>query len=261
MKRFMAMVAFLGAASIGCYSTYDPYYSDYAYYDPYYYGYDSYYTYSYIDPYGVYYYSTPTTQAIDLNAAAASIADRANTYYTPAGCAMATASGPSVSYTFNNCDGAFGMKSVSGAAKLDLSESNGQLGFTASSTDLTVDGHPYLLDLNGTATRAGTQRSVTMTSHSRATDQVDSRDANITMTWEQGSGCVTLNGQGGSTRGDKTTTSTITNYQRCMNQCPTAGKVTVEAKGDVFTTEFNGTSTAVVKAPNGDTKNYDLKCP
>lgn len=260
MKRLMAMVGFLAVAITGCYSTYDPYYYDYAYYDPYYYGDDAYYAYTWVDPYGVYYYSTPTAQAIDLNAAAAAIANRANTYYTPAGCAVATASGPSVSYTFNNCDGAFGLMSVSGSVKLDLSESNGQLGFAASSTDLSVDGRPYVLDLSGTATQAGTQRSVTMTSHSRATDQVDSRDAQMTITWEQGTECVTINGQGGSTRGDLTTTSTITNYQRCMNQCPTAGKVTVEAKGDVFTTEFNGTSTAVVRAPNGDTKNYDLKC-
>ncbi|MFL5349161.1 MAG: hypothetical protein ACJ8AT_30545 [Hyalangium sp.] len=260
MKRFKAVLTLMAVVFTGCYSTYDPYYYDYAYYDPYYYGYDSYYAYSWVDPYGTYYYSDPTTQAIDLNAAAASIAGRANTYFTPAGCAVATSSGPMVNYTFTNCDGAFGLMSVSGTAQLTLSESNGQLGFTANSTDLNAGGHPYILDLNGTATRAGTQRQVAMTSHSRASDQVDSRDAQMTVTWEEGSGCVTMNGQGGSTRGGMTTNSTITDYRRCANQCPTAGKVSVEGPSGVFTTEFNGSSTVEVKAPNGHTKNYDLKC-
>nr|QKW93841.1 hypothetical protein [Vitiosangium cumulatum] len=263
MKRFKAMVSLFAVAMTGCYATYDPYYYDYAYYDPYWYGYDAYYAYSWVDPYGVYYYSAPHTMQnrIDLNAAATAIADRANTYYTPAGCAAATASGPTVNYNFNNCEGAFGLKSVSGAVRLELSESNGQLMFTGTSTDLTAGGQPFILDLSGTATRSGTQRVVTMRSHSRAPDRVDSRDEQITMTWEQGSGCVTLNGQGGSTRGDMVTTSTITGYQLCENQCPTAGMVTVEGEDGVFTTEFNGTSTATVTAPNGDTKNYDLQCP
>lgn len=261
MKRFKAMVSLFAMAMTGCYTTYDPYYYDYAYYDPYYYGYDAYYAYGWADPYGVYYFSAPTTQQIDLNAAAAAIASRADAYFTPAGCAGATASGATVNYNFNNCQGAFGLRSVSGAAQVVLSESNGQLVFTATSTSLTVDGRPYILDVNATATRAGNQRSVTMRSRSRAPDQVDSRDVQFTMNWVQGSGCVTLNGQGGSTRDDLVTTSTISDYQRCANECPSAGKVVVDSKGDTFTTEFNGSSTVEVKDPKGDTKRYDLKCP
>jgi hypothetical protein len=263
MKHFKAMVSLVALAMSGCASTYyDPYYYDYAYYDPYWYGYDAYYAYSWVDPYGVYYFSAPAAQAIDLNAAAAAIAQRADTYFTPAGCAGATASGATVNYNFNNCEGAFGLKSVSGAVTLQLSDSNGQLAFTATSTNLTAGGSPFILDLSGTATRAGTQRVVTTRSHSRDPDKVDSRDEQMTITWEQGSGCVTINGQGGSTRGDLVTTSTITNYQRCENQCPTAGKVTVENnKNGAFTAEFNGTSMVKVTAPNGNTKDYDLKCP
>jgi hypothetical protein len=262
MKRFKTMLSLVALAMSGCYATtYDPYYYDYAYYDPYYYGYDAYYAYSWFDPYGVYYFSAPSAQAIDVNAAAAALAQRADAYYTPAGCAQATASGATVNYTFNNCDGAFGLKSVSGGVKLTLSDSNGQLAFTGTSTDLTAGGVPFILDVNGVATRSGTQRVVTMTSHSRSPDQASTRDEQMTVTWEQGSGCVTMNGQGGSTKGDLTTTATVANYQRCQNQCPTAGKVTVENKDGAFTTEFNGTSTAKVTAPDGSTKNYDLKCP
>jgi hypothetical protein len=261
MKRLKAMVSLFAVAMGGCYTTYDPYYYDYAYYDPYWYGYDAYYAYGWVDPYGVYYYSDRTAQqAIDVNAAAAAIASRASTYYTPAGCAMATASGSTVSYTFDNCEGSYGLAGVSGAVKLELSENNGQLAFAATSTDLTAGGHPFILDVSGTATRAGDQRTVTMTSHSRAPDLTDSRDVQLTMTWEQGSGCVTLNGQGGSTRSDKTTTSTIADYRRCVGQCPSSGKVTVDGADGVFTMDFNGSDTAAVKAPNGKTKNYTIQC-
>jgi hypothetical protein len=152
------------------------------------------------------------------------------------------------------------LKSVSGALELELSESNGQLVFTATSSNLTADDNPFILDLKATATRAGTQRSVTIMSNSRSPDLVDSREAQITMTWEQGSGCVTMNGQGGSTRGGLVTTSTITGYQRCMNQCPTAGRVTVESEKGVFTTEFNGSSTVEVTDPDGEKQSYDLNC-
>jgi len=255
-----AMVSLFAVGMWGCYDTYDPYYYDYSYYDPYYYAYDAYYAYGWVDPYGIYYYSDPTAQVIDLNAAAAAIASRASTYYTPAGCVMATASGSTVSYTFDDCEGSYGLTGVSGAVKLELSESNGQLAFTATSSDLTVAGEPFILDMDGTATSAGNQRTVTVRSRSRAPSQVDSRDVQMTMTWEAGTGCVTLNGSGGSTRGDITTTSTITGYHRCAGQCPDSGKVTVDSKDGVFTTEFDGSDTAVVRAPNGDTKNFGLQC-
>ncbi|KFA88680.1 hypothetical protein [Archangium violaceum] len=262
MKRFKAMVSLFAMTMTGCYATYyDPYYYDYAYYDPYWYGYDAYYAYSWVDPYGVYYFSAPVTAQVDVNAAATAIADRANTYYTPAGCAGAVASGSTVTYNFNNCSGAFGLNSVSGTVRLELSETNGQLVLKASSTDLTAGGRPYILDLDAVATRSGTQRVVTMTSRSRSPDTADSRNEQITMNWEQGSGCVTMNGQGGSTRDDLTTTATVSNFQRCENQCPSAGKVTVESKDGAFTTEFNGSSTATVTGPDGDTKRYELNCP
>ncbi len=100
MNRLKVMVPALAVAMAGCVSTYDPYYYDYTYDDPYWYGYDSYYVYSWVDPYGLYYFSAPSTQTLDVNAAAQAIADRANTstYFSPAGCAGAVASGATVTY-------------------------------------------------------------------------------------------------------------------------------------------------------------------
>ncbi|MGC4118482.1 MAG: hypothetical protein QM765_28795 [Myxococcales bacterium] len=200
----LACVAALTA--IGCAATYyDPYYYDDAYYDPYYYSYDAAYAYTWYDPYGVYYYGTldqsQTAPAGDLNAAAAAIAQRAQNYYSPSGCVTATASGTTVTYTFNNCVGPFQTRPISGTVNLTLSQpTSGGLTFKGTSTNLTIDGKPFILDVTATGTSSGTQRTVTLNSHSRLTDRTDSRDTQGTLTWTQGSDCFALNGKGTSTR-------------------------------------------------------------
>jgi hypothetical protein len=263
MKRLLAMITVLGSMISGCAAYYDPYYYDYAYYDPYYYGYDSAYVYGWVDPYGTVYFSSTSaaqTTTIDLTNAAAQIAAGAKSYYTPPECVTATASGPTVNYLFEDCAGPFGLRSVSGQAALNLSETNGQLGLTASSTNLEVDGRPFILDLTATATRAGTQRVVTISSSSRSPAVVDSRTSQSTMSWEQGSGCIEVSGQGGSTRDDLTTTSTVTGYLRCADQCPSAGTVTVQNVEGTFTATFDGTDNLQVTAPDGSQKDYNLNC-
>ncbi|MHB8875298.1 MAG: hypothetical protein ACYC8T_16555 [Myxococcaceae bacterium] len=247
----------------GCGAYYDPYYYDYVYYDPYYYGYDASYVYGWYDPYGVYYFTSSAqgqTAAIDLNAAAVQIAARAATYYTPAGCVSATPSGATVTYVFSDCTTQFASRPISGTVVVDLSQSGGQLIFTGSSSDLKVDGRPFILDLKAAATSAGTQRVVTITSSSRSPDNTDARQSQATMTWQQGSGCFEVNAQGSATSGSVTTNSTITNFQRCVGQCPTAGTVSVEGPKGLFTSTFNGEGTMTVTAPNGKQQTYDLQC-
>lgn len=262
MKRLLSKLGLVLLALSGCYGSYyyDPYYYDYVYYDPYWYGYDAAYAYTWVDPYGVYYFAQTST--IDLNAAAGQIAARAGTYFTPAGCLTATASGTTVQYTFSQCSGGFGLKTITGSATVALSEDDGQLVLTASSSDLRIDGEPFILDLTATASRAGAQRTVTINSRSRAPDQVDSREALSTLTWEQGSGCYEMNGQGGSTRGDLSATSTVTGYRRCTNSstCPSAGEVTVQGPGGAFSAAFDGSGNLQVSAPDGSGRRYDLQC-
>src|SRR5690242_19723143 len=133
MRRW-TLAAMLALGITGC-STYDPYYYNYAYYAPYYYGYDTWVTYSWVDPYGVYYLSAgPGAHAatggqrlaapIDVNAAASAIASRANTFFNPAGCVTATASGAVVSYVFNNCSGGLGISSISGDMSVTVSDNS-----------------------------------------------------------------------------------------------------------------------------------------
>ncbi len=263
MKRLLTLLASLGVMLTGCYSSYDPYYYDYAYYDPYYYGYDTAYAYSWYDPYGVYYFSSiaqAQTATIDVNAAAASIASRAPSYFSPSGCATATPSGARVTYTFSNCDGPYGGRNINGTVNVDLSQANGQLTFTGTSSDLNIDGKPFTFETTAVGTANGAQRTLNITSKSRFPDQVQSRETQGTLTWQQGSGCTELNSQSTSTVSGATVNSTITGLKRCIGQCPTAGTVRVDSPDGPFNATFDGSSTIRVIDPRNESKDFDMQC-
>ncbi|WP_223636117.1 hypothetical protein [Corallococcus sp. EGB] len=256
-------------AGLGCSTTYDPYYYDDAYYDPYYGAYDAAWSYAWIDPvYGSWYLSLPALPRVlrqqantDPNAAAAQLAANANAAFTPAGCATATASGATVNYTFNNCTAAISLTQISGNVQVALSNNQGQLAATATSNNLSINGEPYTLSMQIVASPPqGDQRKVTITSNSFSPAHLDSRSNQGTVTWVAGSGCITVDSQAQSTRGSLSSTTTVSGYQRCDHQCPTAGSVQVHTSEGTFTTTFNGSNSVQVSAPNGDTRSFNLNC-
>ncbi|RKH10222.1 hypothetical protein D7X74_27900 [Corallococcus sp. CA047B] len=274
MKKTKRALGFLSLlASAGCADTYyDPYYYDTAYYDPYYGSYDAAWSYAWVDPvYDDWYYSLPVQpksigrgqlQApVDVNAAAARLAASASSIFTPAGCASATSSGAMVNYALNNCTAKIGLDQLSGNVQLVLSDNQGQLAIAATSTDLSINGAPYNLSMQiaGAPPEAG-QRKVTITSTSFSPERFDTRSSESTVTWVEGSGCFTLNSQSRSTRNNFSATSTVSGYQRCDNQCPSAGTVTVETSEGTFSSSFDGSNTVKVTTPGDDIKTYPIDC-
>ncbi|MHA7630442.1 hypothetical protein [Corallococcus sp. M7] len=264
MKRIKAALLSLAlGASLGCATTYDPYYYDDVYYDPYYGAYDAAWTYAWVDPvYGYWYYAIGQVQAmVDPGTAATQLAANASTAFTPSGCATATATGGTVNYTFNNCTAAVSLTQISGNVQVVLSDNQGQLAATANSSDLTINGEPYNLALQiAGAPPEGNTRKVTVTSNSFSPNRFDSRTTQSTVTWEAGSGCITVDSTSQATRGGLSSTATVSGYQRCDHQCPTAGMVQVETTEGTFTTTFNGGNTVEVIAPNDDVKTYNIDC-
>ena len=122
-------------------------------------------------------------------------------------------------------------------------------------------GAPFIVDSVATATRAGTRREVTIVTRSHAPDRTDSRQAQLTAAWEQGSGCVELNGTSSTRRGDLSTTSTLAGYKKCTGQCPSAGTITVVAGGGTYRATFDGSERLQITLANGDTRSRDLQCP
>ncbi|RKH73167.1 hypothetical protein [Corallococcus aberystwythensis] len=273
MKWALGVVSLL--AITGCYDDdyYDPYYYDAAYYDPYYGSYDAAWSYSYVDPvYSYWYYSiggvlpqstgSGLPQApVDVNAAAAQLAANASSTFTPAGCATATASGATVNYTFNNCEAQIALQQISGDVQAVLADNAGQLTINATSSNLTINGAPYNLSLQiATSPPDGDQRKVTITSNSYSPERFDTRSSESTVTWVSGSGCFTMDSQSQSTRGDRNSTTTVSGYQRCANQCPSAGTVTSETSEGTFNTTFTGSNVIEVTSPGDETQTYTLDC-
>lgn len=271
MRKFIKAL-WMGALLTGCGSAYyDPYYYDTAYYDPYYSDYDAASAYAYVDPYGaVYTYETVSSAAkkaspkvglaIDLEGVADGIVTATPARYSPAGCATATASGTSVTIAYANCTGPQGLGALNGSVTTQLSESNGQLVLTSTSDNFTVDGDPFIVDSVTTVTSVGGQRSASVVSQSRNPDRTDSRNFETTVTWQQGSNCVEVNGAGTSTRDGRTANTTITGYQRCFGECPSAGTIKVTDGDKTVTTTFDGTNQLKIDAKDGDSKTIDLVC-
>ncbi|WP_375754475.1 hypothetical protein [Corallococcus exercitus] len=275
MKKLKWALGFLSLLAItGCSDdVYDGYYYDTAYYDPYYGAYDAAWSYYWVDPvYGYWYYSiggvlpqstvSGLPQApVDVNAAAAQLAANASSTFTPAGCATATASGATVNYTLDNCAAQVALQQISGDVQVVLADNQGQLSINATSSNLTINGAPYNLSMQvASSSPEGDQRKVTITSNSYSPDRFDSRSSESTITWVSGSGCFTLDGQSRSTRGDRNATTTVSGYQRCANQCPSAGTVTTQTSEGTFSSSFNGSNTLEVTSPGDDTQTYSLDC-
>ncbi|NNB88740.1 hypothetical protein HJC10_22665 [Corallococcus exiguus] len=265
MKQMKAALLFLSlGAGMACTSTYDPYYYDDAYYDSYYGAYDAAWSYAWVDPvYSYWYYAIGKVQAmaVDPATAATQLAANASTAFTPSGCATATATGATVNYTFNNCQAAISLTQISGSVEVVLADNQGQLAATANSTNLTINGEPYNLSLQiAGSPPQGDQRKVTVTSNSFSPNRFDSRTSTSTVTWVAGSGCITVDSTSQATKGGLSSTTTVSGYQRCDHQCPTAGMVQVETAEGTFTATYDGSNTVKVVAPNDDVKTYNLDC-
>ncbi|HEY8212142.1 MAG TPA: hypothetical protein VIG99_31890 [Myxococcaceae bacterium] len=255
----------MATGAAGCYSSayYDPYYYDYTYYDPYYYGYDSWYAYTWVDPIYYDYYalsSSGATAPADLNALASTMASRVSTYYG-SNCATATASGATVAYALNGCTGPGGKGSISGNITVTLTQATtGEITLTATSQDLTLNGERYVLDMTAMPSTSGTTSAIAITSRSYAPSRFDSRQAQGTVSWTQGSGCVDLNGQSTGARGGTTATATISGFHECTNRCPSAGTITVDTSKGAFSSTFDGSDQFVVTGPDGTQHSYDMQC-
>ena len=146
------------------------------------------------------------------------------------------------------------------ASGITLSRAGEQLRFEVRSSQLTIDDDFFILDFDGAASTTGTTRLVTFESRSRMTDQVDARASTGTITWEQGTPCVTIDAQSESSKDELTFSSSLVGFRQCAGACPSAGDVTVQGEKGVFAGTFDGSDELRVLAPNGGDRSYGLQC-
>ena len=83
-----------------------------------------------------------------------------------------------------------------------------------------------------------------------------------TVVWPTGNNCATINamlsGIGSGSFGG--TSTTISNYVACANQCPQSGTAMSSFNGGTVTLTFNGSGNAQCSASNGNSASVPLKC-
>jgi hypothetical protein len=193
----------------------------------------------------------------------------------PAGCVTRTKDfvNPFVVHvTFNNCVGPFGLVHINGEEVVTFSVGmNGALRAHILGVNLTANGtsiaHAATADI--TFQSASARTVVWQGSWLRVDDAGDivAHSSDLEVAVDLAAGCRTSNGTAGTHVATRTVDTTVTDYRICSNQktgaegCPSGTVVdTGRPQGRTVTVHFDGSATAQVTGPRGNTFGLPLLC-
>ncbi|MEW5738550.1 MAG: hypothetical protein AB1938_06460 [Myxococcota bacterium] len=188
-------------------------------------------------------------------ALAQAAAARVPTRMTPSGCVVATQMGATVTYVLTNCTGPWGLVKVSGTLTVVYSRGMGGA-VQAVVTGNGIKANNATFDVNATvnATQAAGVKRAQVTSQSTGTGPRGAsleRQGSYTVTWDEASGCLTLDGVWETKVALRSWTTTVTAFKKCAGACPAAGgSIVVEAARLTVTLTYDGSSTAAWTANN-----------
>jgi hypothetical protein len=238
--------------------------------DPYYYSDTVNYTnaYAYDDAYwysGIYgYYPAYVTR--DDAQAAANAAANAGQFFSPAGCATPTASGNTMTVTFANCTGPMGLSGVNGSISIAYQTSTSPGTLTLTSQNLTASNGAQIT-LSSTASYTISGNTVALTTQSASSVKtaagvtITRIPSPSTLVFTQGSQCFTQNGQEQFTINGNPWSGVVSNFNRCLGQCPASGTFTLTPpNGDTVTITYNGSTDASITRKSGPSSTVALTC-
>jgi hypothetical protein len=198
--------------------------------------------------------------------AAGAAAAHAHAFYQPAGCATALATGATVTYTFKDCTGPWGLVHVTGTVVVSYSLGLDGLHATATASDLSVNG--ATVDINAAAVYqiSGTTKTLTVTSMGAGTGARGTRFARqgaYTVSWDGATGCGALDGEWSTTIAGLTWSTTVSGLKKCVGMCPAAGGTVTHVRalaGVTLTIRFDGSDIARWSSSSGLSGTVDLLC-
>jgi hypothetical protein len=187
-------------------------------------------------------------------------------HYFPNGCASASASANVVTYTLHNCTGPLGLVAASGTVTATFNVEVGMVGVQVAGNNIAANGATVDLSTSATVTSQA-NKQLTLAAHTQTsgTGPLGNGAAHMgtfTMVWTPGGDCATINGSftGVGTAEFSGTSTKITNYKACTNQCPQSGTAVSSFNGGVVTVTFDGTANAQCNASDGTTATIPLQC-
>ncbi len=201
--------------------------------------------------------ATNTVAPAAIEDVAAMIAAAAGPRFQPAGCAVGTSSGNTVTVTYTGCTGPRGLRSVDGTLTLELRlGAGGAIVADASATDFQIG--EAVLDIASTATYTPGNLAVSTASQGVGPlGRSFEHAGDYTVAWT--STCVTVDGAWSTSSGDAAR-STTADVMRCIDECPTGSISRTTVGGRVITIELDGTDTARWTSSAGRSGTFPLAC-
>lgn len=197
---------------------------------------------------------------------AMSSAARVPTRFKPAGCAVATQMGATVTYVLTNCTGPYGLVKVSGTLTAVYSRAMGG-GVNVVITGTGLKANNATIDVNSTvvATHVNNVKKAQVTINGSGTGprgNAITRSGAYTVTFDTTTECITLDGtwQTGSAR--LAASTVVSGYKRCKGECPGAGGTITHtsARNQVVTVTYDGSAVAKWAEAGGRSGTVNLQC-
>jgi hypothetical protein len=187
--------------------------------------------------------------------------DPAEMSFTPEGCARAQSDGAELTYELTECVGPVGHV-IDGALRMTFSEKDGATRFDLASDDLRIDGRNVEFSLDGVYRATASGESVLYTSAQRLAGSPDALRASFEteLGWTDGSDCLTRNATGQLAVGDLAWVAEVDGYERCADECPGAGTLTVRDANGASVLTFDGSSSATLHRQDGNAASVALDC-
>ncbi|MDB4969704.1 MAG: hypothetical protein JWN44_5393 [Myxococcales bacterium] len=187
------------------------------------------------------------------------------TWWQPASCVKTSAELNVVTYTLDNCTGPSGLVHVTGSAVVTYSAAADGIHASGTASALQVNG--TTMDLSAAANYPvtnGTKKLVVATNGSGVGPRGNSitRNGSYRLTWNDATGCGTLDGAWSTGINHATWATSISNYAQCIGHCPTSGRLahTGGLSGVTVTVDFDGSSQARWTSSRGHSGTIGLFC-
>ncbi|MGV3625971.1 MAG: hypothetical protein ACO1OB_34495 [Archangium sp.] len=190
------------------------------------------------------------------------VAARVTANMTPSGCLTTTTAGATTTYVFNNCTGKYGLVTMTGTVTATYSRpSSGVTRVVIESTGFKANASMLNLKTTVDATQQGSVKRAEIASETTGTGprgNTVSREGDYTVTWDEATECITLDGTTGSTRA---TSTTVSGFRKCKAQCPSAGVIVHSgARGREVTLTYDGSANAAWSTSGGRSGSVALRC-
>ncbi len=195
------------------------------------------------------------------------LGDGAKAFFFPRGCVTPShdPTTRTVSYTFDDCVGPFGLRKLQGVLRIVYAKREGGPGIllTLSSDRLAVGRATLSLRATAEVAAEGTTRRALWHAELEGTsarNRAFSRVVDRTLTFNAGESCIEASGRSTGGAGGSPVTVTLDRLRRCRGACPDAGgSVRVEGPSATLDVAFDGTSEAKLTV-NGNAKTIALAC-